>query len=116
MQLVCRLVCAVGCVGEGKCWYSFVLDKIQPSKKIGRANAILRNAQNSLVENERELGAIILALHLKDEFKQRTAEAERLRADLERTEETLVAAERLLGQLSGEQGRCVVIVFQHSKC
>jgi Tfp pilus assembly protein PilO len=42
---------------------------------------------------------------LNNEFQKKTSEAARLEADLQKTEEVLHAAQKLLGQLSGENER-----------
>lgn len=62
--------------------------------------------QAKLDDNHRELSTLDARVAaLKAEFGKRTAEAEKLRAALQRTEETLHKAQSLLMQLSGEKVR-----------
>ena len=87
--------------------YSLVIEKIQPLEdELQAATAKLMECQAKLDDNNRELSTLDSRVAaLKAEFGKRTAEAEKLRAALQRTEETLGKAQSLLLQLSGEKVR-----------
>ncbi|CAM9131219.1 unnamed protein product, partial [Ectocarpus sp. 4 AP-2014] len=87
--------------------YSTILEKIQPlEEELHEAVAALDKSQARLTQCEEELAAIDRkAAQLKEEFAQRTREAETLRAGLERAQGILTKAQRLVSQLGGEQQR-----------
>ena len=87
--------------------YSIVLEKIEPLneelaeevEKLKRSQKRLRKCEEELNELDDKVAA------LKADFASRTAEAERLKRNLEIAGTTLDKAEGLIGQLSGEQTR-----------
>ena len=87
--------------------YSIVLEKIEPLneelaeevEKLKRSEKRLRKCEEELNELDDKVAA------LKADFASRTAEAERLKRNLEIAGTTLDKAEGLIGQLSGEQTR-----------
>ena len=87
--------------------YSLVLEKIQPlTMELTRAESTLKKSQKRLDECEAELAVIDEKVaSLKADFGARTREAEKLRSGLENAQLTLEGAQKLLGQLGGEQGR-----------
>jgi dynein heavy chain 2, cytosolic len=87
--------------------FSIVLEKIQPLEaELVGAVAELDRARRQLDSNKRELDTIDRKVSaLKTEFQNRTAEAETLKIQLHKTQDTLTRAEKLLGQLSGEKSR-----------
>jgi len=89
--------------------YSIVLEKIEPLEaELADAEAALQKSQHRLASCEAELLEIDEKVkRMKQEFAERTREAERLRTGLERAQATLDKAQHLLGQLSGEKGRWV---------
>ncbi|CAN0531343.1 unnamed protein product, partial [Ectocarpus sp. 12 AP-2014] len=75
-------------------------------EELHEAVAALDKSQARLTQCEEELAAIDRkAAQLKEEFAQRTREAETLRAGLERAQGILTKAQRLVSQLGGEQQR-----------
>ena len=87
--------------------FAMVLEKIQPlTAELARAESTLKKSQNRLDACEAELAEIDEKVAaLKADFSAKTREAETLRAGLETAQATLEGAQRLLGQLGGEQGR-----------
>ncbi|KAA0149393.1 hypothetical protein FNF29_05946 [Cafeteria roenbergensis] len=87
--------------------FSIVMEKIEPLQaELRKASAALSKAQRELDENQAELDGIDrLVAELKAAFQKRTAEAETLRLQLQRTEDTLARAQTLLEKLGGEKGR-----------
>eukprot|EP00397_Hematodinium_sp_SG-2012_P003885 GEMP01003895.1.p1 GENE.GEMP01003895.1~~GEMP01003895.1.p1 ORF type:complete len:1122 (+),score=230.34 GEMP01003895.1:113-3367(+) len=87
--------------------YSQVLERITPmERKLAKANEILAVAQRRLAECREELSQIdVVVGDLQNEFNDRTREAELLRLDLLRTNETLTKAHSLMDKLSGEKNR-----------
>lgn len=87
--------------------FSIVMEKIQPLEaELRKATAALARAQRELDENVAELSTIDgRVAELKAAFQKRTAEAETLRMQLQRTEDTLARARALLEKLGGEKGR-----------
>ena len=68
-------------------------------------------SQARLDSNTRELSTLDKRVaELKQGFAKRTAEAETLRQALKRTQDTLSKAQALLGQLSGEKTRYVLVL------
>ena len=87
--------------------YSIVLHQIQPlESQLAEATDNLERTQNQLVKHQNELAELDNSVaRLKKDFGQRTAEAEALKLQLNKTEQTLERAETLLGKLSGEKDR-----------
>ena len=87
--------------------YSIVLEKILPlENELAEEVAKLHQSQKELNRCEKELNELddkIAAL--KAEFASKTAEAERLKRNLQIAGSTLDKAEGLIGQLGGEQKR-----------
>jgi dynein heavy chain 2 len=87
--------------------YSLVIEKIEPLqeqlddevRKLEASQARLQRCEDELKEIDDKV------LLLKQEFANRTAEAERLKRNLALAGTTLDKAEKLIGQLSGEQAR-----------
>lgn len=92
--------------------FSIVLEKIAPLEKaMASLNASLESSKQRLVECEAELGVLDQrVVELKEDFGRKTGEAEALKIGLKRAQDTLSAAENLLGKLSGEKGRWVETV------
>lgn len=87
--------------------YAMVLERIQPlEKELQSAEKSLKKSQQRLESCEAELAEIDEKVAaLKDNFGKKTREAETLRVGLETAQLTLEGAQKLLGQLGGEQGR-----------
>eukprot|EP01033_Poteriospumella_lacustris_P002713 gene2718-1970_t len=87
--------------------YSLVIEKIEPLQgELEEEIAKLEQSQKRLKRCEDELQEIDTRIDaMKREFASRTAEAERLKANLSIAGTTLDKAEKLIGQLSGEQTR-----------
>ena len=87
--------------------YSLVIEKIQPlQSELEEEISKLEQSQKHLKRCEDELNDIDTRVAgLKKEFGSRTAEAERLKNNLSIAGTTLDKAEKLIGQLSGEQTR-----------
>eukprot|EP01052_Picozoa_sp_SAG31_P000354 SAG31_NODE_11_length_38734_cov_21.263854_4_plen_1070_part_00 len=87
--------------------YSVVLEKVAPLEAdLKGLNAAMAEAQARLADCEKELAELDARVsELKAEFGRRTAEAEALKQDLLKTQETLDAASKLLGKLDGERSR-----------
>jgi dynein heavy chain 2 len=87
--------------------YSVVVDQIEPlQRELDEEVIKLEESQRKLQRCHDELGEIDTRVaSLKREFADRTAEAERLKRNLAIAGTTLDKAERLIGQLSGEQKR-----------
>ena len=87
--------------------YSLVIEKIEPLQvELEEEVHKLEQSQKRLRRCEEELQEIDdRVAQLKKEFASRTAEAERLKANLSLAGTTLDKAEKLIGQLSGEQAR-----------
>ncbi|GMH82520.1 hypothetical protein TrST_g11065 [Triparma strigata] len=87
--------------------FAMVLEKIQPlTNELAKAEQTLKKSQNRLDSCEAELAEIDEKVAaLKADFGAKTREAETLRFGLETAQQTLEGAQRLLGQLGGEQGR-----------
>jgi dynein heavy chain 2 len=87
--------------------YSLVIEKIQPlQEELDEEIQKLEQSQRHLKRCEEELQEIDERVaNLKKEFASRTAEAERLKNNLSIAGTTLDKAEKLIGQLSGEQAR-----------
>jgi dynein heavy chain 2 len=87
--------------------YSGVLEKIKPlTDELNKAEQVLKKSQKRLDDCEAELAQIDEKVaELKADFGARTREAETLRFGLETAQLTLEGAQKLLGQLGGEQGR-----------
>lgn len=87
--------------------YSLVIEKIQPLQieleeeinKLEQSQKHLKKCEDELIEIDDRVAA------LKKEYGARTAEAERLKNNLSIAGTTLDKAEKLIGQLSGEQAR-----------
>ena len=87
--------------------YSYVLEKIGPLEKEQAA------LQGNLEQSEAKLSKLSKVLEALDKkvadmrlrFEQRTTEAAKLKLEVEREEETIVAAENLVGKLKGEHHR-----------
>jgi dynein heavy chain 2, cytosolic len=87
--------------------YADTLEKIAPLEgELQAATRALEESQAALNQNKKELDEIDVRVRsLRDDFGQRTAEAEVLKAALAKTEDTLHRAQSLLGELSGERDR-----------
>lgn len=87
--------------------YSLVIEKIEPlQKELEEEVAKLEKSQKRLKRCEDELKELDERYEqLKSEFAARTAEAERLKRNLQIAGTTLVKAQGLIGQLGGEQKR-----------
>jgi dynein heavy chain 2 len=84
-----------------------VLEKIEPLlRELSKAESTLKKSQSKLDACEAELAEIDDKVSaLKADFGAKTREAETLRVGLETAKTTLESAQKLLGQLGGEQGR-----------
>ena len=87
--------------------YSAVFDEVKPlQERLDTANAKLDAARERLVQCTEDLRTVDADVKkLKATFGKVTGEAETLKVALEKTNETLTAAQSLLGKLSGEQKR-----------
>ena len=87
--------------------YSIVLEKVAPLEAdLAQLNAGLNEANERLSACQAELAELDQKVaEMKAEFGRRTAEAEALKLDLIKTQETLDAAQSLLGKLGGEKTR-----------
>ena len=87
--------------------YSLVIEKIEPlQQELEDEVAKLEQSQKRLRRCEEELEEIDVRIaDMKKEFAARTSEAERLKSNLSIAGTTLDKAEKLIGQLSGEQTR-----------
>ena len=87
--------------------YSLVAEKVMPlQRELDEEVIKLRESTNRLQQCEQELSYIdVKVAELKTEFANRTAEAERLKRNLALAGTTLDKAEKLIGQLGGEQKR-----------
>lgn len=87
--------------------YSIVIEKIEPLEaELNEEVSKLEQSQRRLQRCEDELKEIDERVaNLKTEFGNRTAEADRLTRNLALAGSTLDKAEKLIGQLSGEQKR-----------
>ncbi|CAH1776602.1 unnamed protein product [Owenia fusiformis] len=87
--------------------YSYVLEKIGPleaeqatlQKNLDKAMSRMSKLSQGLEKVDRKVAG------LRDRFEKLTKEATRLKVDLEREQETIVAAENLVGKLDGEYQR-----------
>ena len=87
--------------------FSYVLEKIGPLEK--EQAGLQQNLDKSEVKLEK-LGKALTALdqkvkNMRDRFELLTTEAAKLKIELEKEEETIVAAENLVGKLEGEHKR-----------
>jgi dynein heavy chain 2 len=87
--------------------YSEVLLKIEPlTNELGGLERQLGKSQKRVHECEQQLQELDASVSvLNDNFAGKTAEAESLKIDLKKAEDTLHAAQSLLQQLSGENER-----------
>lgn len=87
--------------------FSLVLEKISPLEDmLSKLTASLSTSKARLAECEEELGVLdTRVIELKEDFARKTGEAESLKIRLKRAQDTLSAAESLLGKLSGEKDR-----------
>jgi dynein heavy chain 2 len=87
--------------------YSEILLKIEPlTSELDKLSAKLAQSTERVAECRVQLQQLEEATQeLNNEFQKKTSEAARLEADLQKTEEVLHAAQKLLGQLSGENER-----------
>lgn len=87
--------------------YSIVIEKIEPlEEELQIEVSKLQKSQKRLEMCEKELNELDgKVAQLKTDFASRTAEAERLKRNLQIAGSTLDKAEGLIGQLSGEQLR-----------
>ncbi|XP_065833043.1 cytoplasmic dynein 2 heavy chain 1-like isoform X2 [Oscarella lobularis] len=87
--------------------YSEVLEKIEPLET--EQAALQKNMQRSQAKLEKLRQALDLVdkkvAGMRDTFETRTTEAARLRVELEKAQETIAAAETLVGKLKGEHKR-----------
>jgi dynein heavy chain 2 len=87
--------------------FSLVLEKIAPLENIlKQLTGSLDTSTKRVEECENELVALDLeVVEMKLEFGRRTSEAEALKLNLKKAQDSLFAAERLLGKLGGEKDR-----------
>ena len=87
--------------------YSYVLERIQPleaeqsqlQENLDRSNAKLEKLGRQLDVLEKRVS------EMRDTFEKRTTEAARVRIEVEKEEETITAAQNLIGKLEGEHKR-----------
>lgn len=87
--------------------YSYVLERIQPleaeqsklQKNLDKAVKRLTNLERTLSEVDAKVAG------LRDKFERRTREAEKLKLELEKANDTITAAELLVSKLEGEHER-----------
>lgn len=86
---------------------SVIFEKVKPLEEdLFKATRNLETSQKRVMECENELGKITsLVEQLREDFSQRTSEAEKLKSELQSAESTLSSAQELLGKLSGEKLR-----------
>ncbi|XP_065136472.1 cytoplasmic dynein 2 heavy chain 1 [Paramisgurnus dabryanus] len=97
--------------------YSHVLERIQPleSEHAGLMEN-LRKTENRKNKLEKELNSVgEKVLELKEKFQCRTTEAAQLESEVNRAQETISAAEKLLQQLDGEHTRWTAQVDEISE-
>lgn len=87
--------------------YSYVLEKIEPLE--AEQATLKQNLQKSEARLVK-LGKVLELLdrkvqEMRDKFEQLTTEAAKLRIEVEKEEETIAAAENLIGKLEGEHKR-----------
>jgi dynein heavy chain 2 len=87
--------------------YSLVLEKIAPLEKdLEELTDSLETSRERVVQCESDLTELDQrVVELKQEFGRRTGEAESLKLSLQKAQNQLEAAERLLGKLGGEKDR-----------
>lgn len=87
--------------------YSMVLNKIEPLEAdLAEAKRSLEASQQRLVQCEKELASIdVVVAKMRDEFGDKTREAQILTMGLEAAQSTLNKAQGLLGKLGGEKQR-----------
>ena len=87
--------------------YSFVLEKIGPlEREQGMLQQNLAKSESKLVKLGRALEALDKKVaDMRVRFEQCTTEAAKLRLEVEKQEETIAAAENLVGKLEGEHRR-----------
>lgn len=87
--------------------YSMVLNKIEPLEAdLAEAKRSLEASQQRLAQCEKELASIdVVVGKMRDEFGEKTREAQILTMGLEAAQSTLTKAQGLLGKLGGEQKR-----------
>ncbi|XP_069747277.1 cytoplasmic dynein 2 heavy chain 1 isoform X4 [Narcine bancroftii] len=94
--------------------YSYVLEKIQPLEK--EQAALIENL-NKTEERKQNLETKLHSVgqkvaELKEKFQIRTTEAAKLEAEVNKAQETIEAAEKLIGQLDGEHIRWIAQVAE----
>ncbi|XP_078258653.1 cytoplasmic dynein 2 heavy chain 1 isoform X2 [Rhinoraja longicauda] len=94
--------------------YSYVLEKIQPLEK---EQATLIENLNKTEEKKQNLESKLHSVgrkvtELKEKFQIRTTEAAKLEAEVNKAQETIEAAEKLIGQLDGEHKRWITQVAE----
>ena len=87
--------------------YSFVLERIGP---LEAEQATLKNSLDKSEARLEKLGRALEIMdrkvqEMRDKFEQLTTEAAKLKIEVEREEETITAAENLIGKLEGEHKR-----------
>ncbi|TYZ58493.1 hypothetical protein PybrP1_004198 [[Pythium] brassicae (nom. inval.)] len=87
--------------------YSMVLNKIEPLEAdLAEAKRSLEASQQRLAQCEKELASIdVVVARMRDEFGEKTREAQILTMGLEAAQSTLNKAQGLLGKLGGEKQR-----------
>ena len=87
--------------------YSYVLEKIGPLEaEQAKLSQNLANSEAKLGELVRELEALDRRVRqMRDRFELLTTEATKLRIEIEKEEETIMAAGNLVGKLEGEHRR-----------
>ncbi|EGR34655.1 hypothetical protein IMG5_004580 [Ichthyophthirius multifiliis] len=87
--------------------YSEVIEKVLPlQQKLQKFDQKLNDSKQKLKENENELIKLEQKVEsLKDNFSQKTSEAQKLKSDLKKEEETLNIASSLLSKLADEKIR-----------
>ncbi|XP_032878557.1 cytoplasmic dynein 2 heavy chain 1 isoform X2 [Amblyraja radiata] len=94
--------------------YSYVLEKIQPLEK---EQATLIENLKKIEERKQNLESKLHSVgrkvaELKEKFQIRTTEAAKLEAEVNKAQETIEAAEKLIGQLDGEHKRWITQVAE----
>jgi len=87
--------------------YYLVLQKIEPlTSALQLAEAKLESGAAQLQSNQHELGTIDERVQaLQEQFGEKTGEAQMLKAELKKTEDTVQRAQNLLSKLGGEKTR-----------
>eukprot|EP01062_Namystynia_karyoxenos_P045109 TRINITY_DN3342_c0_g5_i1.p1 TRINITY_DN3342_c0_g5~~TRINITY_DN3342_c0_g5_i1.p1 ORF type:complete len:4328 (+),score=2117.78 TRINITY_DN3342_c0_g5_i1:233-13216(+) len=87
--------------------YSTILEKVTPlQEELSESERSLEKAEKKLQHTEKKIKKLQETVEsLKKNFAKKTADAEKLRVDLQKTEQMLESAKSLIGQLGGENER-----------